>query len=447
MQRYMRSHLSDPSLLESAATHAGRERSATSDLLADIAEIDERRLFVRAGYPSLFAWCVGELRLCDQAAFKRIQAVRAARRFPALFTAVAEGRLHLTAVVLLAAHLTESNAEELLAAATHKTTSEIERLLAERFPKSDMLAWVAAIPVASPAPSGAQEVESGACQLSSRIVHNGTVAPPVGERSSAKPLSSESFAIQFTLSKIAYDKLRYAQELLSHQLPAGDIAEVFVRALDALIPELEKQKFAATERPRAGQRRLSAGGRHIPADVKRSVWKRDGGQCTFVSSTGHRCEARTRLEFDHITEFARGGEATVPGIRLTCRTHNRYGAECTFGPEFMRHKRLAAAEARADAKARAATAACAQTAAVDHAPADDGEDRDVVPWLRTLGLSAAEARHAAERCEEMPDASLEQRLRVALSCFGKRSTRVGSARGGLETAAVFAGAAPGRGGP
>ena len=39
---------------------------------------------------------------------------------------------------------------------------------------------------------------------------------------------------------------------------------------------------------------------------------------------------------------ARGGEATVDGIRIRCRTHNQYEAECTFGVGFMEAKREAA---------------------------------------------------------------------------------------------------------
>ena len=124
MQRYLTAHLSEPSLLEKSDTDAGRERSGSADLLADIADVEERQSYLRAGYPSLLAWCVGRLKLCDQAAKKRIRAARAARRFPAIFPAVDEGRLHLTAVVLLAAHLTEHNAEELLAAATDKTVED-----------------------------------------------------------------------------------------------------------------------------------------------------------------------------------------------------------------------------------------------------------------------------------------------------------------------------------
>ena len=46
-------------------------------------------------------------------------------------------------MVLLAPHLVEETAADLIAAAAHKTKSEIEQLLADRFPKSDLLTWVA----------------------------------------------------------------------------------------------------------------------------------------------------------------------------------------------------------------------------------------------------------------------------------------------------------------
>jgi 5-methylcytosine-specific restriction endonuclease McrA len=184
----------------------------------------------------------------------------------------------------------------------------------------------------------------------------------VGERSRVLPLAPQRFGVQFTMSQSEYDDLRHAQALLGHQVPPGDLAAVFARALKALIPQLERQKFAVTDKPRPGRRASRADSRHIPAEVKRAVWKRDGAQCTFVSKTGHRCSARTRLEFDHVQEYARGGEATVSGIRLRCWAHNQYEAERTYGAEFMRHKRLAAAEARATAKAHAQAATLAGAA-------------------------------------------------------------------------------------
>src|SRR5258708_780783 len=55
------------------------------------------------------------------------------------------GRLHLTAVVLLPPQLTADTAEELLAAAARESKAAIERLLAERFPQSDLPTVVQAI--------------------------------------------------------------------------------------------------------------------------------------------------------------------------------------------------------------------------------------------------------------------------------------------------------------
>jgi ribosomal protein L12E/L44/L45/RPP1/RPP2 len=227
-----------------------------------------------------------------------------------------------------------------------------------------------------------------------------------------------------------HDKFRYAQALLSHQVPSGDMAEVLDRALDALIDRLEKRKFAATDRPRPGRRRSTEGGRYVPAHVKRTVWTRDGGQCTFVSEAGHRCSARTFLEFDHINEVARGGGATADSIRLRCRAHNQFGAECTFGREFMNNKREGA---RCVAKTRAQTEAAATAHAAKEA--QQAKERDVIPWLRQLGLRADEARRAAAHCEAIPDATLEERVRLALSHCCSRAPSRGSAASILGTGA------------
>lgn len=152
MPSYSLVHLSDGALLRDLAALVAKDRATTAELLAHIAEVDARKLYVPAAYQTMFAYCVGELHLSEDAAAKRIHAARAARRFPAVFDAIAKGRLHLSAVVLLAPHLTEDNAADLLAAAVHKSKSEIERLLAERFPRPDVLAWVTQIPAPSSTP-------------------------------------------------------------------------------------------------------------------------------------------------------------------------------------------------------------------------------------------------------------------------------------------------------
>src|SRR5947199_3788844 len=106
MSIYSLCHVSDRDLLRDLASSVAEDRTTTTMLLARIAEVDARRLYVPAGFPSMYLYCVHELHLSEEAARKRIHAARTARQFPAIFDAVAEGRLHLSAVIVLAPHLT-----------------------------------------------------------------------------------------------------------------------------------------------------------------------------------------------------------------------------------------------------------------------------------------------------------------------------------------------------
>jgi hypothetical protein len=370
----------------------------------------------------MFAYCVHELRLSEDSALKRIQAARTARRYPAIFDALAEGKLHLSAVVLLAPYLNTANADSLLAAATYKSKAEVEQLLAERFPGSESLALMEALPRA-PMPCGRRsdaepaEADSTKCVTESSCQHApGHVGTPT-PRSRVAPIAPERFVLQVSIGQSTRDKLRYAQELLSHEIPSGEIGEVLDRALDALVARLEKRKFAATGRPRANPKPTQST-RHIPAHVKRAVWKRDGGRCTFVAENGRRCPARRLLEFDHEDTVARGGRATVDGMRLRCHAHNQLEAERVFGTDFMRGKREEAQRA-AEARRRA---------------------EEVIPFLRRLGFSADESRRAASLCETMPDASLEDRVRRALASLKPPARVVAPAAGGPMCAAVVASA-------
>ena len=153
---------------------------------------------------------------------------------------------------------------------------------------------------------------------------------PAG-RGTVAPLAPERYKVQFTATEAMHAKLERARDLLRHEIPDGDLASIFDRALTALLREVEKQKLAATTEPRSS-RALVPGSRAIPAAVKRAVFERDGGQCAFVARNGRRCSEHGWLEFHHVVPFARGGQATVENIELRCRAHNQYEAILDFGP-------------------------------------------------------------------------------------------------------------------
>jgi hypothetical protein len=102
------------------------------------------------------------------------------------------------------------------------------------------------------------------------------------------------------------------------------------RALEALVEKLARTRFAATSRPRPGQEPVP-GSRVIPADVARSVWRRDGGRCAFVGRGGRRCESTAFLEFHHVEPYGVGGRPTVENIAVRCQAHNLYEAEVFYG--------------------------------------------------------------------------------------------------------------------
>src|ERR1041385_1512147 len=114
MRAYRLDRLSDSDLTQALGSVVANECVSTAAVLAHIAEFDRRRLYAPAGYPSMWSYCIGRLHLSEGAASKRILAARAARRFPAIFDAVAAGRLHLSAIVILKKHLTRENVDELL---------------------------------------------------------------------------------------------------------------------------------------------------------------------------------------------------------------------------------------------------------------------------------------------------------------------------------------------
>jgi hypothetical protein len=144
------------------------------------------------------------------------------------------------------------------------------------------------------------------------------------------PLSPDRYKLQVTIGGETLEKLRLARDMLRHALPSGDEAALLDRALTALLADLARSKFAATDRPRPGNG-STAGSRYIPAEVRRAVWLRDLGRCAFVAKDGRRCGERAFLEFHHLRPYAVGGEATVGNIQLRCRRHNDYEAQAYFG--------------------------------------------------------------------------------------------------------------------
>jgi hypothetical protein len=267
------------------------------------------------------------LHLSEHAAYGRIEAARAVRRFPLLLDLLTDGSVTLTTVTLLAPQLTPANHLAVLNDARHKSKRDVEHLVARLRPQPAVPATVRKLPEPKvPEPTGPAAVQSSAEEDAALML-----APPLPPSRPAivTPLAPERYKVQFTVSRATHDKLRRAQDLLRHSIPNGDPAAIFDRALTVLLVDLEQAKLGATARPRAA-RPAASGSRHIPAAVRREVWKRDGGQCAFVGTEG-RCRERGFLEFHHVQPYADGGASAVENLEIRCRAHNLHEAEQYFG--------------------------------------------------------------------------------------------------------------------
>jgi hypothetical protein len=393
--------LSNHELVRSLETLLSRERQLEADVLVHLGEIDARRLHLEEGYSSLFRYCTEHLHFSEAVVYDRIGVARKARAFPALLERIRSADLHLTGARLLAPHLTPENHQALLDRARHRTKREIEEIVADLVPKPAVRGSVRKLPSAAaperrpPAePTGAPPADAPAsladgpmslvdapmsptdkpASLRGRTTASLTAgqartervggAPAAREaadqrgrmaasvpsssatathpRARPEPLGNERYKVQFAASRTLCDKLREAQALLGHQIPDGDLAEIFGRALDLLLEDAKRKKFARTSSPRRRDRReneseraSSRPSRHIPARIKRAVAERDAERCSFVARSGRRCNARERLEFHHLEPWARCHTHSVDRVALRCRAHNGYAAEQDFGRDHM----------------------------------------------------------------------------------------------------------------
>jgi hypothetical protein len=301
---------SDEDLLVNLKRHVGCSNRLTALVLAHLAEVEARGAHRLWACPTLLIYCVYELRLSEDEAQRRCRAARLARRFPILFEMLTEGSIHLTGILLLGPYLTEENHRELLARARFRRKREIEKLVAELAPWSEVLAvvepnrlglgaldeasqhlgahraesrgvcartgvrgrasagtrapaeWVAALAAGS-APEGGDGSEGGRRPDLASPVES---APPVlaGEnrgngQSSARPAGalpavvdaparSVRYKIQFTADEAYVALLERARDLLQHRVPDRDLEKVQALAIAALVEQLERQKCGAPSR-------------------------------------------------------------------------------------------------------------------------------------------------------------------------------------------------------
>jgi hypothetical protein len=248
--------LTDAAVLAAILELRDRERGVLVEILALLNEIETRRLYLREGHPTLFAYCTDALGYSEGAAWRRVAAARAARAFPTLETALRSGEIRLCVAAQAARVLTRENHEELLERLRGKSVREAEVILAPLLPR----------------------------QTVADSIH------PLGGSDEIR------FSFEFEASAEFMAKLDRVRALLSGKNPRQvKLETAFGAALDAF---LERHDPEIRARRRRERRRKAEGGPakdkpaprpgFVPAARRDEVWERDRGRCTYVGKNGRR---------------------------------------------------------------------------------------------------------------------------------------------------------------
>ncbi len=238
----------------------------------------------------------------------------------------------------MAPRLDAGNAADLVRASRYRSADEIRRLLADRQPRPDVPASVRRVPAPARPARPAAVAPAPPTSASQTDVPAPAPAGQAPPRARSAPLGCERYHVQFTADRALHAQLQELRALMRHQVPDGDLGAILARAVGLLLKHVRKQKCGETAAPQAAKPETSGAARpsrHIPAAIRRAVWKRDGGRCSYVSANGRRCGAREFLEFDHAEAWARHRSHSAEGITLRCRGHNQQRARRDFGERHM----------------------------------------------------------------------------------------------------------------
>lgn len=362
--------LNDTGLLLETKRRVANERKAINAVLEVLREIDERKLYAKMGFSSLFGFAHKVLGYTEAEAGARITAARLIKQIPALSEKLEAGNLSLTQVVKASAFFNqEKKADKPLSKEEKTKVFEI--------------------------------IENKSIRESERMLLSLSSNPEaLMERTRA--ISPSHSEIRFVVDQSLMNDLNRLKEIWAHTLPNANWQEL-IRRMAAIALEkedpLRKAERSAAKREKArpqqsldnaekplrepkltpserkakdNQSRLSRQtmklesdkqlcrtvssasevaknevrrgiepvapakrSRSIPAAIKHAVWLRDGGQCTYRSLDGKRCNCRYGLEIDHIQPFGSGGDHSLGNLRLSCRAHNSWRAIQHYGHQKM----------------------------------------------------------------------------------------------------------------
>ena len=272
--------LSNQELLVSVKKVVSEERRITKEVIEHFAEVERRMLYLELGFSSMFSYATKELGYSEDEAYRRVSAARLLREIPEIAPQIELGELLVSSLcqaqkVFRKQKPTLEEKKELLGSLVGKSKREAERIL--------------------------DKIDSNPRRMHSIEVDDETL-----------------------------ELLKRIRDLEAHKVKDGYndlLKRIATEHLKRIDPSQKPTGTLKTPCPDKVTR-------YIPQAVKRLVWRRDQGRCTYTHK-GTRCESTYGIQIHHIIDFAMGGAHETENLRLLCAAHNKFMAVKTFGKEKM----------------------------------------------------------------------------------------------------------------
>ncbi|MBL6989904.1 MAG: HNH endonuclease [Bacteriovoracaceae bacterium] len=282
--------LNDKQLLVNTKTFVKKESEISVKILEHLAEIERRKLFCDLSYSSLFSYCLGELGFSEQEAFRRIDAMRLAKKMPEVKAGLNNGNLSLTNTNMISSlfkksEITEDDKIRIVKDVEGMTKKECEAKIDKI--KDDL----------------------------------GITPPPKNEKKSKE--QNGGIRLHLSLSKKTAKKFEKLKGLLAHQKDHST-EELLNLMLDNMIEKTEKKKFKSQKK--TSQKPSNKQTRYIDKATRDEVYTRAHGKC-------QNCGSVYALEIDHVDNYAKGGSNDPTNLQLLCRACNSRKSIVDYGIE------------------------------------------------------------------------------------------------------------------
>jgi 5-methylcytosine-specific restriction endonuclease McrA len=260
-------------------------KRAEGALLEIILKVDDRKVFRELGYPSLFAYVVGALKLTEAQAYQFIGVARKSREVPELKEAIHQGSLNVSTARRIVSVITPENQKSWIDKATSLPQKKLEMEVAKENP-----------------------------------------TPEVREK--LKPIAEARLEMRTGISQALSTKLARIRDLLSQKRGKAASMEEALEAmaecyLEKNDPVRRAERALSLRRVSKKQKPTTQGARRsLEARVKHQVILRDQYQCAYEDKNG-RCQQKRWLDVHHRRPVSQGGTDSFQNLVTLCFHHHK----------------------------------------------------------------------------------------------------------------------------